>query len=199
MKEICVASNNVHKLKEIKEILGESYRLLSLSDIGCLEEIPESQPTIEGNSLQKAQYIWDRFKISCLADDTGLLVDYLNGEPGVFSARYAGVQRSDEDNINLLLEKLKDQSLRTAHFKTVMTFIDEGNIYQFEGKVFGTIANAKTGQAGFGYDPVFLPVGNSVTFAEMGSDQKNAISHRGRALTKFAAFLKHQQKSTSLK
>lgn len=199
MKEICIASNNAHKLKEIREILGESYQLLSLSDIGCTDDIPETQPTIEGNSLQKAQYIWDHYKINCLADDTGLLVDALNGEPGVISARYAGDHRSGEDNIALLLKKLDGSRQRKAHFKTVMTFIDAGSIYQFEGKVFGEIATKITGAGGFGYDPVFLPEGKTLTFAEMGSKEKNAISHRGRALANFAAFLKFQQMSASLK
>ncbi|MEQ9101282.1 MAG: RdgB/HAM1 family non-canonical purine NTP pyrophosphatase [Imperialibacter sp.] len=199
MKEICIASNNAHKLKEIKEILGESYQLLSLSDIGCTDDIPETQPTIEGNSLQKAQYIWDHYKINCLADDTGLLVDSLDGEPGVISARYAGDHRSGEDNIALLLSKLDGNPQRNAHFKTVMTFIDAGSIYQFEGKVFGEITAQVTGAGGFGYDPVFLPEGKTLTFAEMGSKEKNAISHRGRALANFAAFLKFQQMSASLK
>jgi XTP/dITP diphosphohydrolase len=199
MKEICIASNNAHKLKEIREILGESYQLLSLSDIGCTDDIPETQPTIEGNSLQKAQYVWDHYKINCLADDTGLLVDSLNGEPGVISARYAGNQRSGEDNIALLLNKLEGNPQRNAHFKTVMTFIDAGRIYQFEGKVFGQITTMITGAGGFGYDPVFLPDGKTLTFAEMGSSEKNAISHRGTALARFAAFLKFQQMSSNPK
>lgn len=133
---ICLATNNAHKLRELKEILGESAQVLSLSDIGCTEEIPEDQPTIEGNSLQKALFVWEKYKVSCVADDTGLLVEALNGEPGVYSARYGGPQRSNDDNIALLLRKLEGTANRNAHFKTVVTFIDSGRIYQFEGKVF---------------------------------------------------------------
>lgn len=195
MQKICIATNNAHKLQEIRQIVGESIQLISLADIGCEEEIPEDQDTIEGNSLQKAQYVWDNFKVSCLADDTGLLVDALHGAPGVFSARYAGEHRSNADNINLLLANLENATNRSAHFKTVLTFIIQGKAFQFEGKVHGAIIHKKRGADGFGYDPVFLPDGKSFTFAEMSSDEKNAISHRGRAMKKFAAFLKFQQKS----
>lgn len=195
MQKICIATNNAHKLQEIRQIVGESIQLLSLADIGCDVEIPEDQDTIEGNSLQKAQYVWDNFKVSCLADDTGLLVDALQGAPGAYSARYAGEQRSSDDNISLLLANLENATNRSAHFKTVLTLIIEGKTFQFEGKVHGAIIPEKRGVDGFGYDPVFLPDGKSLTFAEMGSNEKNAISHRGRAMKKFAAFLKFQQKS----
>ncbi len=195
---ICLATNNAHKLKELKEILGESMQVLSLSDIGCTDEIPEDQPTIEGNSLQKALFVWEKYKVSCVADDTGLLVDALNGEPGVYSARYAGPQRNNDDNIALLLQKLAGAANRKAHFKTVVTFIDSGKIYQFEGKVFGKILEQKRGNEGFGYDPVFLPDDKSLTFAEMSSQEKNAISHRGRAMTKLASFVEFQQKKAAV-
>lgn len=195
MQKICIATNNAHKLQEIRQIVGESIQLLSLADIGCDVDIPEDQDTIEGNSLQKAQYVWDNYKVSCLADDTGLLVDALDGAPGVYSARYAGGQRSSADNIGLLLSNLENSSDRSAHFKTVLTFVLQGRVFQFEGKVHGTITHEVRGVDGFGYDPVFLPDGKSLTFAEMSSNEKNAISHRGRAMEKFAAFLKFQQKS----
>lgn len=168
-------------------------QVLSLTDIGCSEELPESQLTIEGNSAQKAQYVWDNFHVNCIADDTGLLVDALNGEPGVYSARYAGPQRNDADNVRLLLQKMENAPDRKAHFKTVITYIFEGRIYQFEGKVFGEIVAEPRGSGGFGYDPVFKPEGKNLTFAEMSSQDKNAISHRGRAMAKLAAFVKFQQ------
>lgn len=199
MQTICLATNNSHKLKEFMEIIGERMKVLSLFDLGHVGEIPEDQPTIEGNSLQKAQFMWEKYKVNCLADDTGLLVDSLGGEPGVFSARYAGEQRSSDDNIRLLLKKLDGKSSRNAHFKTVLTFICEGQIFQFEGKVFGTILEEKRGADGFGYDPVFLADGKSLTFAEMSSDEKNSVSHRGRALEKFAEFIEFQQKITNSK
>lgn len=195
---VCLATNNAHKLNELKEIIGERIQLLSLSDIGCVEEIPEDQPTIEGNSLQKAQYIWEKYKVNCIADDTGLLVEALKGEPGVFSARYAGPQRDSSDNIRLLLRKLGGQSNRRAHFKTVVTFIQNGRIFQFEGKVQGEILKESRGAEGFGYDPVFQPEGKKLSFAEMNSQEKNAISHRGRATRKLAAFLAFQQKKASI-
>jgi len=197
MQKICLATNNNHKLKEFMEIIGESMKVLSLFDIGHDGEIPEDQPTIEGNSLQKAQFIWDKYKVNCLADDTGLLVDSLDGEPGVFSARYAGEQKNSDDNIRLLIKKLEGKSSRNAHFKTVLTYISKGQIFQFEGKVFGTILHEKRGVDGFGYDPVFLPHGKSLTFAEMSSDEKNAMSHRGRALKKLADFIKFQLTTTN--
>jgi len=199
MQSIIIASNNGHKLKEFGQILGESMKVLSLFDIGHEGEIPEDQPTVEGNSLQKALFIWEKYRLSCLADDTGLLVDGLNGEPGVFSARYAGEQRSSRDNIDLLLERLKGNPNRRAHFKTVLTHVWNGRVFQFEGKVHGTITEEIRGEDGFGYDPIFLPEGKSLTFAQMGSTEKNSISHRGRALEGFAAFLKFQQKTSNFK
>ena len=195
---VCLATNNAHKLHELKELIGESMQLLSLSDIGCAEEIPEDQPTIEGNSLQKALYIWENYKVSCIADDTGLLVEALNGAPGVFSARYAGPQRDSSDNIRLLLQKLDGLSNRRAHFKTVVTYIQNGRIFQFDGKVQGEILEESRGTEGFGYDPVFQPEGKKLSFAEMNSQEKNAISHRGRAMQKLAAFLVFQQKKASI-
>ncbi len=170
-------------------MLGDSFKILSLKDVGCEEELPEDADTIEGNSLQKAQYLFDHYKTNCFADDTGLEVQELNGEPGVYSARYAGAQRNSADNIKLLLSKLEGKTDRSARFKTVITLIEEGEVVQFEGIVNGVITEVEKGAGGFGYDPVFLPDGYSKTMAEMTSAEKNAISHRGRAVQKLHAYL----------
>lgn len=171
-------------------MLEGKYKLLSLEDIGCHEDLPEEQDSLEGNSAQKARYVWDKYKTSCLADDTGLEVAALNGAPGVYSARYAGPQRSDADNISLLLQNLDGQPNRKARFRTSITLILEGEQHQFEGIVNGTIAAVWPGNTGFGYDPVFIPEGSHQTFADMGADAKNAISHRGRAIGQLVDFLK---------
>ena len=163
---------------------------MSLEAIGCTEELPEEQDTLEGNSLQKAKYVSDKFNISCFADDTGLEVEALDGAPGVYSARYAGEQRSSEDNMNLLLEKLVNQTNRKARFRTVITLILDNQTYQFEGIANGEILESKRGEKGFGYDPLFLPEGMNKSMAELTSTEKNAISHRGEAVRKLVAFLK---------
>lgn len=191
--DICFATNNVNKLNEVRDILGNRFNILSLQDIGCDEELAEDQDTIEGNSRQKAAYVFEHYKIACFADDTGLEVHSLNGEPGVKSARYAGEQRSNQDNIEKLLSELKNKS-RIAQFKTVITLITPNLEKQFEGIVKGVITEELKGAQGFGYDPVFIPEGHSRTFAEMSSKQKNAISHRGRAVSKLAAFLQSMDK-----
>ena len=189
MKTICFATNNANKLEEIQQMLGTSFEIKGLKDIGCEEDIPETSPTIEGNSRLKAQYVWEKYGISCFADDTGLEVHALNGEPGVYSARYAGPQRNSNDNIDLLLKNLADKQDRSAQFKTVMTLILNGEEQQFEGIAKGTILHERTGAKGFGYDPVFQPEGYASSFAEMTMDEKNAISHRGKSVRKLVAYL----------
>lgn len=188
-REILFATNNAHKLEEVKAILGDGYKLVTLRERGITEEIPEEQPTIEGNALQKVRYVHARSGADCFADDTGLEVDALGGAPGVRSARYAGEGRNSSDNVALLLENLSGQADRKARFRTVIALIFGGKEYQFDGVVDGTITDTPHGGGGFGYDPVFVPDGYDVTFAEMDSEAKNAISHRGRAVEKLAAFL----------
>ncbi|MFD2516201.1 non-canonical purine NTP diphosphatase [Pontibacter locisalis] len=193
MKELCFATNNKHKISEVSQMLEGKYRLLSLEEIGCHVELPEEQDTLEGNSRQKAEYVWKNFNISCFADDTGLEVEALKGAPGVYSARYAGPQRSDSDNIRHLLQNLEDEGNRKARFRTCITLILNGQEHQFEGIVEGEITKGWQGNKGFGYDPVFMPDGYSQTFAEMSPEEKNAISHRGRAIQKLVQFLsKHR-------
>jgi len=190
MKQLCFATNNRHKLAEVSQLLEGQYQLLTLEDIGCTVELPEEQDTLEGNSRQKAEYVWQHFRISCFADDTGLEVEALSGAPGVYSARFAGPQRSDSDNINLLLQRLKGQENRKARFRTSITLILDGQEYQFEGIVEGHITQAWAGDKGFGYDPVFVPDNYNKTFAQMTAQEKNAISHRGRAVQKLVDFLR---------
>ncbi|MFT6442757.1 MAG: XTP/dITP diphosphohydrolase [Salibacteraceae bacterium] len=189
--EIIFATNNAHKLEEIQAIVGSHFKLLSLNDIGFNEEIPETQPTIEGNALQKAEYIFDRFNKPVFADDTGLEVKVLNGEPGVYSARYAGPNCSFSDNVNLLLQNLKGEKDRSARFKTVIALKMSAHKSEFfEGIIDGVITEKLTGKGGFGYDPIFLPVGFKETFSEMIPQAKNEISHRGLATQKLVNFLK---------
>lgn len=193
MKSLCFATGNYNKTEEIRALLGPFFVLKNLKDIGCAEELPETQPTIEGNALQKAHYVFDHYHIACFADDTGLEVEVLNGEPGVFSARYAGEHRSDHDNMELLLSKLAGKSNRSARFKTVIAWVDEdGNEKTFEGIVHGTILEAGKGSKGFGYDPVFKPDGSDKTFAEMELADKNLISHRAIAVKKLINFLREK-------
>lgn len=189
MKELCFATNNRNKIAEVSQMLEGKYKLLSLEDIGCNEELAEDQDTLEGNSRQKAQYVWEKYNVNCFADDTGLEVDAICGEPGVYSARYAGPQRSDADNINKLLQTLDGQENRKARFRTSITLYLDNQEHQFEGIVNGTIATEWKGDKGFGYDPVFIPEGHDQTFAEMSAAEKNAISHRGRAMQKLIQFL----------
>ena len=189
MKKLCIASNNAHKIEEFHKLLGNKYEIVSLNDIGCHEEIPEDQHTIEGNSLQKAKYIFDRYGINCFSDDTGLEVEALNNEPGVYSARYAGEQKNSDDNIKLLLQRLAENPSRRARFRTVITLIENGVAVQFEGIVEGKITMEKRGKNGFGYDAVFEPEEYYKTFAEMTMEEKNPISHRGRAIEKLLKYL----------
>ena len=183
------ATNNIHKLKEVQEVVGDSFQIESMRSLGINEDIPEDQQTLEGNALQKARFLYDRTRESCFADDTGLEVDALNGAPGVYSARYAGEAKNSLDNMALLLKNMSGIQNRKARFRTVIALILDGKEYLFEGVVNGTIAEEPRGTAGFGYDPLFVPDGYSTTFAEMDSEAKNAISHRGRAVEKLAAFL----------
>ena len=198
--KIVFATNNAHKLSEIKDILGEGFEVLSLSDIGCHDDIPETAGTLEGNALLKAQYIHDHYHINCFADDTGLEVEALNGAPGVFSARYAGGEGHDsEANMSKLLAELKEKSNRKARFRTVIALIEceEGTTKPkttcFEGIVEGHITKERYGSEGFGYDPIFMPDGYDKTFAELGMEIKNHISHRARAVEKLAQFLLHKK------
>jgi XTP/dITP diphosphohydrolase len=189
MKSICIATNNEHKIVEIRTQLGSFFLLKSLQDIGCFEELPETQTTIEGNSLQKAKHVFDRYHVSCFADDTGLEVEVLNGEPGVYSARYAGEQKSSEDNIQLLLRNLEESHNRKARFRTVITLAEVDGISTFEGIVNGVILLKKRGTSGFGYDPIFQPDGYNKTFAEMSLIEKSTMSHRALAVNKLINFL----------
>lgn len=187
---ICFATNNVNKLIEIKNKLGEAYDIISLSDLGHTEELSETHDTLEGNSLEKAKFIYEKYQVNCFADDTGLLVEALNGEPGVNSARYAGPGKSSEDNMQLLLEKLKGQSNHKAKFVTVVTLMLDGKAHQFTGEVEGRITRERSGTNGFGYDPIFIPEGWQKTFAESDLEEKNKISHRSLAVEKLVDFLK---------
>ena len=235
MKKIVFATNNLHKLEEIRQILGSSMEVVSLADIGCHADIPETADTLEGNALQKAQYVWNHYHMSVFADDTGLEVDALNGAPGVHSARYAeGTDHNSEANMEKLLRELNGKTSRTARFRTVIALLlaEEGDgaaaeatkeeatkeeatkaedasiaeaandaeaakapcttpkEHLFEGRVDGTIATEKRGTAGFGYDPLFVPDGYDQSFAQLGTDIKNTISHRARAVEKLCCFLK---------
>lgn len=189
--KLVFATNNQHKLHEIKHLLEDSFELLSLNDIECFDDIPENQETIEGNASEKAFYIWNKYQLNCFADDTGLEIEALNGEPGVYSARYAGDEKSPEKNIELVLQKMAKIKNRKARFKTVISLVIDGKEVQFEGIVEGTILEEKKGQSGFGYDPIFQPDESQFSFAEMPLGEKNKISHRGRATRKLVEYLTH--------
>ena len=191
MRKIVFASNNGNKIQEVQHQLKEQYKLLSLADINCTEELSETSDTLRGNALQKAQYVAENYGVDCFADDTGLLVDALNGEPGVYSARYAGAHRSNEDNMSLVLDKLGDSHHRSARFVTVICLIIDGQTHYFEGEVRGNITLKKSGEKGFGYDPIFRPEGFDRTFAEFTVVEKNKISHRGKAVDKLISFLQN--------
>ena len=187
--KILFASSNAHKIQEIKELLPKSIELLSLSDIDFYEEIPETADTIEGNAIQKATFLAERLNMPCFADDTGLIIPSLNGEPGVYSARYAGPQRNSEENMDLVLQKLISVTSREAHFKTVIALWINQKTILFEGKIEGEICTKKRGENGFGYDPIFIPKGSEKTFAEMNSVEKNSMSHRGKAVSLLVEYL----------
>ena len=193
MNRLCIATINAHKLKEIKALLPDGFQLLSLSDIGCEVELPEEQNTIRGNAQQKASYVKVHFGVDCFADDTGLEVEALEGAPGVHSARYAGLEASDQENCSKLLDALGHEENRAARFRTVICLFRESEVYYFEGVVNGTITYEREGVQGFGYDPIFIPEGHEQTFAEMSEEQKNQISHRGEAVRKLVEFLQNGQ------
>jgi XTP/dITP diphosphohydrolase len=189
IRKVTIATNNAHKRDEILNILREGIILTTLQDIGCYEELAEDQDTIEGNSFQKADYVYKNYHVDCFADDSGLECEALDGAPGVISAMYAGPQRSADDNIDLLLKNLSGKSNRRARFKTVITLVLAGKVHTFEGIVNGTILHERRGTGGFGYDPVFLVDNSSKTLAEMTMDEKNQISHRAVAVRKLSQFL----------
>jgi len=188
-RDIVFATNNEHKLYEVSQLLGDKYNVIGLKDIGCTEEIPETADTLEGNALLKAKYVFDKFGKNCFSDDTGLEVEVLNNAPGVYSARYAGEEKSAEANMNKLLLELQNKTNRKARFRTVVTLIIDGAEHLFEGEVKGSIIEEKRGDEGFGYDPIFIPDGYTKTFAELPLAEKNTISHRARAVKKLVTFL----------
>lgn len=192
-KKIVFATHNEHKLKEVAALLSPAFEVLGLNDIGCTEEIEETENTLEGNAFLKANYVFDKYGHNCFSDDTGLEVTALDGAPGVYSARYAGEGRDSNDNMDKLLADLQDKTDRSAQFRTVFTVIIGGERHQFDGIVKGHIAKEKRGSAGFGYDPIFVPEGYNKAFAELGDDVKNQISHRARATRKLIEFLKNHE------
>lgn len=187
--KLVFATNNQHKLQEISQLLGSSIELLSLNDINCTDEVPENQETLEGNAAEKSFYIFNKFGYNCFADDTGLEIEALNGEPGVYSARYAGEDKNAQNNMDLVLTKLAKIKNRNARFRTVISLVIDGRETQFEGIVDGHILKEKRGTAGFGYDPIFKPDESELCFAEMAMPEKNKISHRGRAVQKLVEYL----------
>ena len=198
MKEIIMATNNAHKLEEVRQILGNEFLVKGLADIGCHEDIPETADTLEGNALQKVCYVHEHYGVDCFADDTGLEVTALEGAPGVYTARFGAMNGYGEShdakaNIQCLLDKLEEAEDRSARFRTVVALIMNGEEHLFEGIVEGEILTQEVGEGGFGYDPVFAPLeGNGLAFAQMAPEEKNAISHRGRAITKLVEFLKNK-------
>lgn len=189
-KKLVFATNNAHKLKEIRAILGNSIEILSLADIHCHADIPETADTLKGNARQKSRYVYEHYGLDCFADDTGLEVESLGGAPGVYSARYADGQGHDSQaNMNKLLKEMEEKNNRKAQFRTIISLIEKGEERQFEGIVKGQITKEKRGESGFGYDPIFQPDGYDTTFAELGSDIKNRISHRARAVAALCDYL----------
>ncbi len=189
-RKFIFATNNLHKLEEVQQMLNNQFTLVSLKDMGCVEDIPENEPTIEGNALFKARYIYQKYGKDCFADDSGLEVEVLNNAPGVRSARYAGERKDSQENMNLLLENLKGKKNRKARFRTVIACVIDGQEFVFEGIINGEIKEQGLGKNGFGYDPIFCPEGYAQTFAELPSEVKNQISHRALAVQKFLLFLK---------
>ncbi len=187
--KLVFASNNKHKIQEIKQLLPHTFEIISLEEIGCFEDIPETADTIEGNAILKADYVTQKYGLPCFADDSGLEVEILNGEPGVFSARYAGEQKNDNDNIKKLLYELQDKTNRKAQFKTVITLNLNNEQHLFTGIIKGQIISEKRGTNGFGYDPVFVAENSDKTFAELTSEEKNKVSHRSKAVEKLVDFL----------
>lgn len=189
--KLVFASNNANKIKEIQQLVPSSIQIVSLKDIGCTEEIPETANTIEGNAILKANYVTEKYGLNCFADDSGLEVDALNGEPGVYSARYAGEPKNDDNNMNKLLLNLKDKTNRKANFKTVICLNINEEQHLFTGIITGKIIDEKVGTNGFGYDPIFVADGYSKTFAELTMEEKSSISHRGQAVKQLVTFCKN--------
>ncbi|MBN2612070.1 MAG: RdgB/HAM1 family non-canonical purine NTP pyrophosphatase [Bacteroidales bacterium] len=189
--KLIFATNNRYKFEEIKHALGGFFQLINLTDLGFVGEIPETHDTIEENAAEKALFIYNKYGIDCFADDTGLEIDVLSGEPGVYSARYAGDNCSFDDNMDKVLEKMIFTDDRKARFRTVIALIEGGNLKTFEGRVEGEILKTKVGSGGFGYDPIFRPVGYNLTFAQMSLDEKNKISHRAIAVNELVEYLKN--------
>ena len=192
-RKLVFATNNVHKLEEIKAILKDEIEILSLADINCHADIPETADTLEGNARLKSEYVYAHYGLDCFADDTGLEVEALNGAPGVFSARYAGEGHDAQANMKRLLKEMEEKNNRKAQFRTVISLIEKGEEKQFKGVVKGTITREKRGEDGFGYDPVFQPDGCKQTFAEMGNEMKNKISHRARAVEALCQYLSQKK------
>ncbi|MCS5491135.1 non-canonical purine NTP diphosphatase [Algoriphagus limi] len=190
--KICFATNNPKKIEEVKAALEGEVEIVSLREIGCQEELPETGDTLDHNAFQKARYVKEHYGVDCFADDTGLEVEALQGAPGVYSGRYAGEPRSDERNVDLLLKNLEGKTDRKAQFRTVIALILDGKEYSFEGVAKGEIINQRRGYKGFGYDPVFVPEGKNETFAELSLEEKNKISHRGKAVAQLVDFLKQK-------
>ncbi|WP_321334024.1 non-canonical purine NTP diphosphatase [uncultured Bacteroides sp.] len=189
-KKLVFATNNLHKLEEVLLILGDKVDLLSLKDIHCDTDIPETADTLEGNALLKAEYVYNNYVMNCFGDDTGLEIEALNNEPGVYSARYAGEDKNSEANMQKVLRLLEGKENRKAQFRTAISLILDGKQYLFEGIIKGKIIREKRGEAGFGYDPIFVPEGYDQTFAELGTNVKNQISHRAQAINKLCEFLR---------
>ena len=192
LRKLVFASNNKHKLEEARAILGDKFEVVSLAEIGCHDDIPETAETLEGNALIKARWVKERYGFDCFADDTGLMVEALDGAPGVYSARYAGEHCSFADNVNKMLREMEGKENRKAYFATVIALILNGETYTFEGKVDGYIATEATGEGGFGYDPIFIAEETGKSFAVMAPEEKNAISHRGRAMRQLANWLSNK-------
>ncbi len=191
--KLVFASNNVNKIKEIQQLVPSTFEIISLQDIGCFEDIPETADTIEGNAILKANYVTEKYGYDVFSDDSGLEVEILNGAPGVFSTRYAGEPKNDDKNIDKLLQDLKDKSNRKANFKTVICLNINGKQLLFTGIINGTIIEERIGNNGFGYDPIFVADGYSKTFAELSIDEKSKISHRGQAVKKLVEYLKSKK------
>lgn len=198
MKPLVFATSNPNKIREVNEMLLGGIDIVGLEDIGCYEDVPETSPTIEGNALQKARYVFEKYGANCFSEDTGLEVDALNGEPGVYTARYAGEQRNSDDNMAKVIANLAGKTNRGAQFKTVIALIIDGKEYTFEGIARGIISREKMGTEGFGYDPIFIPEGYETSFAQMNAAEKNKISHRGKAIRKLVAFLGNKEEKQSL-
>lgn len=189
MKELIMATHNIHKAEEVQRLVGERIKIVGLHELGCREEIPENGTTLKENALEKAMYVWNKYGRDCFADDTGLMVDALDGAPGVYTARYAGEKCSFDDNIDLLLENMEGKTDRHAYFETVICLIENGKPLFFEGRCDGYISTERYGRGGFGYDPIFMPKGYGESFAELPMEEKNRISHRGLATEKLIKYL----------